>query len=147
MQQKTPTLPASFAEQIEREASLESMEQVGSAKEPSHAMLDELREMTWRGVRLSTSFLQRWLNLCEVGVEEMFFAVTMLRPFAGVNFDPITAPRETAIFNSRHLLEEQDFSRADSSPDMPEMPSNYAISWRTPWLYLILLLLIWLLLF
>jgi hypothetical protein len=147
MQQKTPTSEASFAGQIEREESLNSLERMGSATAPSPTTLDDLRGMAWRGVKLSTAFLQRWLNLCEVGVEEIFFALTMLRPFAGVNFEPVTAPRETAMFNSRHLLEEQEFSRADSAPDMPEMPSNYAISWKTPWLYLILLLLIWLLLF
>jgi hypothetical protein len=147
MQQKTLTSQASFAGQIEREESVDPMERMESATEPGHATLDDLRSFAWRGVKLSSSFLQRWLNLCEVGVEEVFFALTMLRLFSGVNLDPVTAPQETSALDSHRLMEEHDFLQPDNSPGFSGSPSNPAISWKTPWLYLILLLLVWLLLF
>ena len=144
---------AFFSEQTERRDSLGPTEEIEPSTKPRQWGLDDLCSLAWRCVKLVCSFLQRWLNLCEVGVEEVFFALTMLRPFAGVNFAPVTEPQQSAPFNSRHLLEEREFSQTDNSPATPEMPSNsaitwrYAISWRSPWLYLILLLLIWLLLF
>jgi len=147
MQQKTVTSQTSFAGQIEREELLDPMERMESAAEPGYASLDDLRRLAWRGVKLSSSFLQRWLNICEVGFEEVFFALTMLRPFAGVNLDPVTAPQETATLDSHRLMEENDFLQPDNSQGISASPSNPAISWRTPWLYLILFVLVWLLLF
>jgi len=150
MQQKNLALEASFERlggENEQQQSLDQMEQVATWTEPCRLELVNLRRLAWRGIKLCTSFLQRWFNLCEVGAEEVFFALTMLRSFAGVDFAPATSPRESAALHSIHLLGEQEFSSSADSPAQSRIESESAISWRTPWLYLVFLLLVWLLLF
>ncbi len=127
--------------------SLDRMEEAAPRTEPCDSKLENARRLAWAGVKLCNSFLYRWFNLCEVGAGEIFYAMLMPRFFAQVDLDLATAPQETAILHSRHLLEENDFLRPASSPDVSRGQSKSAISWRTPWLYLIFLLLVWLLLF
>lgn len=150
MQQNVKTLQANV-ERLDGETgqrqSFDRMEQAVPWTDPVDSKLDDLRRLAWLSVKLCNSFLHRWLNVCEVGVEEVFFALTMLRPFAGVNLDPMTAPQETASLHSRPLLEENSFLSPADSLDLSRSQPRLEISWRTPWLYLILLLLVWLLLF
>ena len=150
MRKKVVASQASFeghGGEIEREQSLDRVEEIALWTKPGYSELDNVRRLAWLGVKLCRSFLQRWLNLCEVGVEEVFFALTMLHSFAGVDLDSVTAPREMAALHSRQLVGEQDFSRTEDSPALSRNRSKFAIPWRTPWLYLVFLLLVWLLLF
>ncbi|MGD0939237.1 MAG: hypothetical protein ABR905_05945 [Terracidiphilus sp.] len=142
--QKTLRSQASFDgldQETGREESNSALEETASLRG------DDLRRLAWRGIKLSNTFLWRWLNLCEVGVEEIFFALTMLRPFGGVNLDPLTAPQGTAALDSRRLTEEHSFLGDSNFRDSSERHPEPAISWRTPWLYFVLFLLVWLLLF
>lgn len=150
MRQKTLASSASFEghdRETQREEFLDRTEVTASWTEPRCLKLDDLRRLAWLGIKLCNAFVQRWLNLCEVGVEEVFFGLTMLRSFAGVDLGAVTAPRETAILASRSLMEAHDSLRPASSPEMLWGHSNSTISWKTPWLYLVFPLLVWLLLF
>lgn len=150
MQQRTLRSQPDF-EGVERETerveALDPMEEIAPSTEPRHLGLDGPRRLAWRGVRLCNSFVYRWLNLCEVGVEDVFYAFRMRSFFAGADLDPVTAPQQSAAFESRDLLEEHDFSGSADTSTMSGSQSKSAISWRTPWLVLIFLLLVWLLLF
>jgi hypothetical protein len=150
MQHKTLTSAASIERldrEIERGESLDPMEAIASSTEPRRSRLDGPCRLAWRGVGFCNSFLSRWLNLCEVGVEDVFYAFRMRSFFAGADMEPVTAPQEIATFRSHRVLEEDDYPEPEDSSTMPGSQSKLAISWRTPWLYLIFLLLVWLLLF
>jgi hypothetical protein len=150
MQQETLASEASVEgldREMEQESSLEGMQQVGSGMEQGDSKLSDARRLAWLGVKLCNSLLHRWFNICEVGVEEIFYALLMPHFFAEVELAPVTASQEKAGFSSHRLLGENDFLRpAESSESSGDRPES-AISWRTPWLYLVLLLLVWLLLF
>jgi hypothetical protein len=106
------------------------------------------RKLAWRGVVLCNCFLHRWFNLCDCGAEAAFYlyASPLLRCFAGMNSGGAAGPQETAVLGSRHLLEQHGILGRGNSPALDESPSKFEISWRSPWLYLSLLLLAWLLL-
>jgi hypothetical protein len=150
MRQKTLASVAGFEgfdPDIEQEEPLDRIGQADSGTESRHVQLSDAQRLAWMGVKLCNSLLHRWFNLCEVGLEEVFYALLMPRFFAEAELIPATASQETASLHSRHLSEDNDFLQsadsADSSGHWPEL----AISWKTPWLYLVLLLLVWLLLF
>jgi len=143
MRQKTLTTKMTFARldrEMEREESLDRTAQIVDLTEPSHARLLNVHRLAWLGVKLCNSLLYRMLNLCEVGADEVFYAFRMRRIFAEMDLNP-------ANFRSHHVLKENDSLRPANSLDLSGSQSNFEISWRTPWLYLIFLLLIWLLLF
>jgi len=133
-----------MAQQMRQAASFDDEMQ---AMEPECSRLEWAREWAWAGARLCSSMLQRWLNVCEIGAEEIFFALTMLRSFSGVNLETVPAGQEAAALNSRSLFGERDSARETDSAEMAWSQPKAAISWRTPWLYLVLVLLVWLLLF
>lgn len=150
MRQKTLASQASFERldwQTGQQQSLDRMEQGSPWTESGHSMPFNLHRLAWLGVKLCSSFFHRWFNLCEVGAEELLFALPMVRCFAGMDSDPMTAPQETATLPSRHLVGERDFFSEANSPEMSGYQSRFEISWKTPWLYLVFLLLVWLLLF
>ncbi len=147
MRQKTLTTEMSFERldrEMEREVSLDRTEQTRISTEPSRV---RLVKFAWVSIKLCNSLLYRMLNLCEVGVDEVFYAFRMRRFFAGMELNPVTVPQESATFHSHPLLEEDNYLRPANSQDISGRRSNFEISWRTPWLYMVLLLLIWLLLF
>ena len=149
MRQKILVSQASFeglGDEIDQEQSLDRIEQLENWTESRESKQATLHRLAWLAVKLCNSFVHRWFNLCEVSVE-VFYAMLTPRFFAGVDLDPMTAPQETATLHSGHLLRDQDYSRPANSTEMRENQSNYEISWKTPWLYFVLLLLIWLLLF
>jgi hypothetical protein len=150
MRQKTLALEAGFEgfdREMERVESFERMEPADSGAEPHSSKLRDVRRLAWLGVKLCNSLLHRWFNLCEVGVEDVFYALLMPHFFAEVELVPVTASQETVSLHSNHPLEENGFLRQADSRDPSEDQPEPAISWRTPWLYLVLLLLVWLLLF
>jgi IS5 family transposase len=106
------------------------------------------RKLAWRGVVLCNSFLHRWFNLCDCGAEAAlyFYASPLLRCFAGMDSSGAAAPHKTTAFGSRHLIEQHGLLGPEDSPAPPGSGSKFEISWRSPWLYLSLLLLAWLLL-
>jgi hypothetical protein len=150
MRQTTPGSQASvegFDRETVREWALDRLEEMRLSNEQGRTKLGDARRLAWAGVKLCNSLLYRWFNLCEVGAEDLFYAFRMRRFFAGMDLDPATSPQETDTFHSHRVLEEDDYLRPANSPELPGSQSRSAISWRTPWLYLIFLLLIWLLLF
>ncbi|MGA9669483.1 MAG: hypothetical protein WBQ94_09760 [Terracidiphilus sp.] len=150
MRQKTVGFDADFERndrETEQEKSLDPMEEMAFGTERGAYLLRDLRRLAWLGVKLCNSLLHRWLNLCEVVVEEVFYVLLMPHFFAEVELSPAIAPQETANLHSRHLLRENDFLGSANSPDSSGERSQFAISWRKPWLYLVLVLLVWLLLF
>jgi hypothetical protein len=106
------------------------------------------RKLAWRGVELCNSILHRWFNLCDCGAEAALYlyASPLLRCFAGVDSSGASAPHEAAAFGSRHLLEQHGLLGPEVSPALPGSGPKFEISWRSPWLYLSLVLLAWLLL-
>jgi hypothetical protein len=130
-----------------QEQSLDRIEQAAPWTEPCYSKVVNARRLAWLGVKLCNSFLHRWFNLCDVGAEELLYALPMLHSFAGVDVDPMTAPQETATLHSRHLPGEHDFLSPANSRALSGNQSKFEVSWRTPWLYLVFLLLVWLLLF
>lgn len=133
MQQKAITPSANLQVRIEREQSLDRAQQTAVGTQSGDSKLNDGRRLAW-------------FSLCEAGAKQVFFVLTMLRPFTGVNLDPATASQETATLHSRPPLEDEPLGQA-SCPDMPRSQSKSGISWRTPWLYVILLILVGLLLF
>lgn len=145
---QTRLVPQANRERLDRE--IEKEESLDLRRETASkcgSRMDEARRLAWAGVKLGNCMLQRWLNVCEVGVEEVFFALTMLRSFAGVTLEPATAPEARGAFYSGSLLDEGDSIGPGGSSNVSWSQPNTTISWRTPWLYLVLVLLFWLLLF
>ena len=149
MRQKILVSQASFeglGDEIDQEQSLDRIEQLENWTESRESKQATLHRLAWLAVKLCNSFVHRWFNLCEVSVE-VFYAMLTPRFFAGMEFDSMTASQETVTLHSGRLVREQDYSRPEISHEMPGNQSNFEISWKTPWLYFVLLLLIWLLLF
>ena len=119
----------------------------GDRAESGSPMLDSALRLAWLGLKLLNTIFHRWFNLCEVGMEEVFYALMVPRFFAELEAVPATARQQSASLYSPHLMEENDFVRPADSQDMSGYRPEPAISWKTPWLYLVLLLLVWLLLF
>jgi IS5 family transposase len=105
------------------------------------------RKLAWRGVELCNSFLHRWFNLCDCGAEAALYlyASPLLRCFAGLDSSGGAAPHEAA-FGSRRLLDQQGLLGPEDSSPLSGSGPKFEISWRSPWLYLLLILLAWLLL-
>jgi hypothetical protein len=135
-----------FGGETEQEPLFDQIEDAATWTKPSYTKPGDLRELAWLGVKLCNSFLHRWFNLCEGGAEAVFYAMLTPRFFAYVDLESFSAPGETATLHSRHLLGEQDFSSEADSPALTSNPSKFEIPWRTPWLYLGFLLIVWLLL-
>lgn len=57
-------------------------------------------------------FLQIWFNLSDPGAEEAIYDSESMRRFARIELSHDKVPDETSILNFRHLLEEQDLTRA-----------------------------------
>jgi hypothetical protein len=133
--------------EYEQEDSLESIERATSGAQLRSFELSDARRLAWLGLKLCNSWLYRWFNLCEIGVEEVFYALLMPHFFAEVELVPATASQEAATRYSNHSPEENGYCRPADSPEPSRDRPEPAISWRTPWLYLVLLLLVWLLLF
>jgi hypothetical protein len=131
----------------EQEQSIGWTKQESPATEPGSSKLDNVRRLAWLGVKLCSSFLHRWFNLCEFSAEAFLCALPRIHSFTGVGLEAITAPQETSSFHLGDLLGEQDLLRLGKSPDLSANQSKFDVSWRTPWLYLVFLLLVWLLLF
>ncbi len=106
------------------------------------------RKLAWRGVVLCNSFLHRWFNLCDCGAEAALYlyASPLLRCFAEMDLSGAAAPHDVAALGSRHLLEQRGHLGPEVSPALSGSGSKFEISWRSPWLYLVLVLLAWLLL-
>jgi IS5 family transposase len=57
-------------------------------------------------------FLQIWFNLSDPGTEEAIYDSESMRRFARIELSEDKIPDETSILNFRHLLEEQELTRA-----------------------------------
>jgi hypothetical protein len=154
MEEKTQTSQPSFGNLdavANRELFLEQLEQGASSTETlSPAELDDSqsdngRRLMWRGAKLCSSVLHRWFNLYDFGAGGALYALPVLRRFAGMELDCAVSSNEMNDLGSRHL-EERGFVGPSDSPALSVSQSRAEISWRTPWLYLFLVLVVWLLL-
>jgi IS5 family transposase len=63
-------------------------------------------------VMLRIYFLQQWYQLSDPGAEEALYDIQSMRAFAGLELGRDAIPDETTILNFRHLLEENDLTKA-----------------------------------
>jgi hypothetical protein len=146
MEQKIRASEGSFegiGGECERREALSPREQAGQGS----PLLEGVLRLVWLGLKLLNTIFHRWFNLCEVGMEEVFYALMVPRFFAELETVPVAARQQSAALYSHHLMEENDFVRPADSQDRSGYRPEPTISWRTPWLYLVLILLVWLLLF
>jgi hypothetical protein len=146
MEQKILASEGSFegaGGECERREALSPREQTGQGS----PMLEGALRLAWLGLKLLNTIFHRWFNLCEVGMEEVFYALMVPRFFAELETVPVNVRQQSVALYSHHLMEENDFVRPADSQDRSGYRPEPAISWKTPWLYLVLLLLVWLLLF
>jgi hypothetical protein len=122
-------------------------EQATAVAGPRSLNLNDVRKLAWQCVKLCNSMLHRWFNSCEADVEEVFYALLMPHFFAEVELVPVSVSQDAATRRSDQLLEGNGYLRAADYPEASSDRQESVISWRTPWLYLVLLLLVWLLLF
>jgi pilus assembly protein CpaE len=59
-------------------------------------------------ILLRTYFVQQWFNLSDSAAEEALYESPVLRRFAGVDLNVAAAPDETAIYDFRQMLEEDN---------------------------------------
>jgi IS5 family transposase len=95
-------------------------------------------------LKLCSCLFHRWFNLYDLGIEEDLYISPLLRRFAGMDLGPATAPQETATLRSRNLSGQNGFLVPEYPAALLGGTSKSGIPWRSPWLYLSLLLLAWL---
>jgi hypothetical protein len=100
-------------------------------------------QLAWRGVMLCNSFLHRWFNIYDCGAEAALYlyASPLLRCFAGTDSDRAAVRHESSAPRFRDILERRGLSRPGDFPSLPGRQPELDISWRSPWLYVSLLLL------
>jgi hypothetical protein len=113
--------------------------------EPCHPEPDDERWRVWLGAILCVFFLHRWFNQYDAAAKDGLHRSSARHWFAQGGLR-LGAQWEMASGRSRHLIEEHGFLGQDSSPVLSEGQTEPDPSWRSPWLYLSFLLLVWLLL-
>jgi hypothetical protein len=126
--------------ETEQGLSIERMELVESCS-PKPGNGRRLAGFCWK---LCTCLFHRWFNLYDLGLEEDLYVSPVLRRFAGAGLCHAAASHETAILRSGNLPEQNDFLQAKYSAALPEGERKSGIPWKSPWLYLSLVLLAWL---
>jgi hypothetical protein len=117
--------------------------------EPCYSKQGDGLSMARRGASFCSSFLHRWFNLCDCGAEAMFYlyASPLLQCFAGMNSNHAAAPRWAAGLRFRDLLDRSDGLRPESPLPRPNRRPEFEVSWSTPWLCVLFLLVAILLLY
>ncbi len=133
--------------ETDQNQSLHGINQVAPSTESCTSELGRVRRRIGIGVERFSWLSERWFKLCEFVMQAFFCALPRSHSFAAVDLNTITVSQETASFYSRDLLGEQDLMRLANSPALSGSQSNFAISWRRPWVYFVFLMLVWLLLF
>jgi hypothetical protein len=114
--------------------------------EPCHPKPGDGPGLVWLRAILCAFFLRRRFSRYDSGVEDAFHASPAPRRFAPANFEQGAASHPMSASRSRHRTEESDLPGPDSSPVLPRDRRELDLPWRTPWPYLSILLLVWLLL-
>jgi hypothetical protein len=95
-------------------------------------------------MKLSRCLFHRWFNLYDLGIEDDLYISPLMRRFAGMDLCRTAALQETAAFRSSNLTERDGYLEPEYNAALPERKSKSGIPWRSPWLYLSLLLFAWL---
>jgi hypothetical protein len=117
--------------------------------EPCFPKPGDGRNLAWRGASFCSSFLHRWFNLCDCGAESMLYlyASPLLQCFAGMDSNRAAVPRWAAALRFRDLLDRSDSLRPESPLPRPIRRPEFEVSWSTPWLCVLFLLVAILLLY
>jgi hypothetical protein len=102
------------------------------------------RRLARLGFKLCSCFFHRWFNLYDLGIEEDLYVSPLLRRFAEMDLGHSTALQETAPLRSNSLPGQDGFLEAEYPAALLGRESKSGIPWRSPWLYLSLLLMAWL---
>jgi hypothetical protein len=106
---------------------------------------DGLR-LVWLRAILCIFFLDSWFKLHDAGAEDGLPASPVPHRFARAGLDHAAASQEMATSPSSHLMGESGLLGSGSPTDLPRSRTEFDLSWRSPWPYLSLVLLAWLLL-
>jgi hypothetical protein len=112
--------------------------------EPYNPKPGSVRRLARLGLKLCRCFFHRWFNLYDLGIEQDLYVSPLLRRFAGMDLCHAGAPQETASLCRCDLPGREDFLEPEYSAALPGRESKSGIPWRSPWLYLSLLLFAWL---
>jgi hypothetical protein len=96
------------------------------------------------GFKLCSCLFHRWFNLYDLGIEQDLYVSPLLRRFAGMDLGYVTAPQETATLRSCNFPGQNGILRPEFPTALAGRGSKSGIPWRSPWLYLSLLLFAWL---
>lgn len=103
--------------------------------------------LVWLRAILCTFYSHQWLDLYGSGAEDGLHALPVPQGFARDGLNQAAASHEIAASRSQHLMGQSGLLGPGSPPALPRSRTDFDISWRTPWPYLSLLLLVLLLLF
>ncbi len=107
-----------YGRKSKREQFLDQMNEVVpwsrllSLVEPYYPKAGNGRRPVGLEIMLRAYFVQRWFNLSDPGMEDALYDSASLWHFVGVDLGTASAPDETTILRSRHLLEEHDLGGA-----------------------------------
>jgi hypothetical protein len=102
------------------------------------------RRLARLGMKLCSCLFHRWFNLYDLGIEEDLYVPPVLRRLAGMELCRAGAPHQMASLPSRGLPGRDGFLEQDYSEALPGRESKSGIPWKSPWLYLSVLLMAWL---
>jgi hypothetical protein len=102
------------------------------------------RRLARLSLKLCSCLFHRWFNLYDLGIEEDLYVSPLLCRFAGMDLGHATAPQETAALRSCNFPGQNGFLEPEFPTALPGRESKSGMPWRSPWLYLSLLLLAWL---
>ncbi len=117
--------------------------------EPCHPKPGDGLALVWLRAILCTFFLHRWFSRYDSGAGAGLHASPAPHrsaPAGPADFDQAAASHSMAAGRSRHRMRQSNLPGPDSSPALPQSRRELDLPWRTPWPYLSILLLVWLLL-
>jgi hypothetical protein len=139
-----------FGREAGQALSFDSMEQVTPRTENMDSVESRspkpgsVRRLARLCLKLGSCLVHRWFNLYDLGIEEDLYISPLLQRFAGMDLGHSTALQETATLRASNLPGQSGFLKPAYSTALPGRESKSGIPWRSPWLYLSLLLFAWL---
>jgi hypothetical protein len=95
-------------------------------------------------MKFGSCFFHRWFNLYDLGLEEDLYILPVLRRFTETDSRHVAAQRGTSVSYPHDYMETDHFPEPEYTPASPARESKSGIPWRSPWLYVSVLVLAWL---